>query len=119
MSVNQIAVIGKKGKNFKDVASILADTSTRRKLQTYIDESVVLKTQILDKQQSLKTLRDSAADELGIEPKMFNSLVSMFFNNNFEEKQQEVERMEAVLTALMNHGLGQISGPRATPGDDE
>jgi len=110
---NQLAVIGKKGKNFKDVTAILNNPSDRRKLQQYLDESVVLKTQILDKQTSIKTLRDSAVDELGIEPKMFTSMVSMLFNNNFEEKQSELERMQEAITSLMNHGMGVIKGPVA------
>ena len=110
---NQLAIIGKKGKNFKDVTAILNNPADRRRLQQFLDESVVLKTQILDKQATIKSLRDSAADQLGIDPKMFTSMVSMLFNNNFAEKQDELERMQEAITSLMNHGIGAIKGPVA------
>lgn len=102
MSKNQLAVIGKKGKNFRDVTEIYNNLAERAKLQNYIDEAVRCKTRILDEQESIKTLRDSAVDELGIEPKMFSTLVSLFFNNNFDQKKAEIEKLEAVIDALMN-----------------
>jgi hypothetical protein len=32
---------------------------------------------------------------------MFNQLVSLFFNNNFEEKRAELEKLEEAISALM------------------
>ena len=89
------------GKQFVDVADILNNPSQRSKLQNYIDEVVRCKQKILDENESIKGLRDSAVEELNIQPKMFNSLVSLFFNNNFEQKREELEQLENTIDALM------------------
>lgn len=108
MAKNQLAVAGKKkGKNFRDVHEILQNPADRTKLQNYVDEAVRCKTRILDEQESIKTLKDSATEELGIEPKMFMTLVSLFFNNNFDQKKAEIEKIEMALEALMlNTSIG-------------
>jgi hypothetical protein len=97
---NQLAKVGKKSQ-FTEITTVLKDTSQRAKLQNYIDEVVRCKTKILDENESIKTIRDAAVEELNIEPKMFNSLVSLFFNNNFEQKREELEKLEAAINALM------------------
>lgn len=88
-------------KKYKDVADIARNPSEMSKLQNYIDEAVRCKTKILDEQESIKTLRESAVSEVGIEPKMFNMLVSMFFNNNFDQKKEELSKLEEALEAIM------------------
>jgi hypothetical protein len=103
MAKNQMVVPGGK-KQFVDIATLLANKADRAKLQNYIDEVVRCKTKILDQNESIKTLRDAAVEELGIQPKMFSSLVSLFFNNNFEEKLDELTRLENAITALMQTG---------------
>lgn len=100
MPKNQLATIGKKNK-FVEITTVLKDTRQRAKLQHYIDEVVRCKTRILDENESIKTLRDAAVEELNIEPKMFSSLVGLFFNNNFEQKREELEKLEAAINALM------------------
>jgi hypothetical protein len=100
MAKNQLAVKGNK-KQFVEVTTVLADPGQRAKLQNYIDEVVRCKTKILDENESIKTLRDSAVEELNIEPKMFSALVSLYFNNNFEQKREELEKLEAAINALM------------------
>jgi hypothetical protein len=91
-------------KAFDDINDILRVTAKRAKLQTYIDEVVRCKTKILDENESIKGLRDSAVEELNIQPKMFNTLVSLFFNNNFEQKREELEQLECALDTLMQAG---------------
>lgn len=98
---NQLAIAGKKGKNFKDVHELLNNPSTRAKLQNYVDEAVRCKQKILEQQESIKTLKDSAVEELGIEPKMFGTMVSLYYNNNFDEKKAEIEKMDLALDAIM------------------
>lgn len=100
MPKNQLANVGKKS-NFIEVTTLLRDSAQRAKLQNYIDEVVRCKTKILDENESIKTIREAAVEELNIEPKMFNSLVSLFFNNNFEQKREELEKLEAAINALM------------------
>jgi len=100
MPKNQLVKVGKKNQ-FVEVTTVLKDSAQRSKLQNYIDEVVRCKTKILDENESIKTIRDAAVEELNIEPKMFNSLVSLFFNNNFEQKREELEKLEAAINALM------------------
>lgn len=104
MAQNQLAKVGKKNQ-FAEITTVLRDAAKKARLQTYIDEVVRCKTKILDENESIKSLREAAVDELNIEPKMFNSLVSLFFNNNFEQKREELEKLEAAIDALM-----QVSG---------
>ncbi len=87
MARSQLAVVGKK--QFVEVTTVLADATQRAKLQNYIDEVVRCKAKILDENESIKALRESAVEDLNIEPKMFNALVSTFFNNNFQQKRDE------------------------------
>ena len=104
---NQLATVGKKANKFRDVHEILNNPADRTKLQNYVDEAVRCKTKILDEQESIKTLKESAVEKLGIEPKMFMTLVSLFFNNNFDQKKAEIEKMEMALEALMlNTNIG-------------
>lgn len=106
MAKNQLATTSKP-KRFRDVHEILQNPADRAKLQNYVDEAVRCKTKILDQQESIKTLKDSAVEAVGIEPKMFNTLVSLFFNNNFDQKKEEIEKIEMALEALMlNTSIG-------------
>lgn len=102
MARSQLAVVGKKNQ-FVEVTTVLSDASKRAKLQNYIDEVVRCKAKILDENESIKALRESAVEELNIEPKMFNNLVSLFFNNNFQQRQEELERLSAAIDALMQN----------------
>lgn len=99
MPKNQLAAPGRK--QFTDVADILKNPSQRSKLQSFVDETVRCKTKILDENESIKGIREAAVEELGIQPKIFNSIVSLFFNNNFEQKREELEQMETVIETLM------------------
>lgn len=101
MAKNQLAVSNKK-KQFIEVTTIIKDPGLKARLQNYIDEIIKCKTAILDQNESIRVLRDSAVDELNVEPKMLNTLVGLFFNNNFEQKQQEMERIDAAIRALLN-----------------
>ena len=94
-------------KPFADVSDILKNEMKRKKLQSYIDEVVRCKQKILDENESIRALRESAVDELEIQPKMFNSLVSLHFNNNFEEKREEIEQLDCAIELLL-----QLDGPK-------
>lgn len=96
---NAVALKGG-SKQSADITTILKDPSQRGRLQNYIDEAVRCKIKIADEQESIKGLREAAIDDLNIEPKMFNTLVTLFFNNNFEQKKAEIEKIEAAINAL-------------------
>lgn len=95
-------------KKFSDINDILKSEAKAKKLQAFIDEVVRCKQKILDENESIRALRESAVDELEIQPKMFNALVSLHFNNNFEEKREEIEQLDCAI----DHMLRQVNGPQ-------
>ena len=108
MAKNQLAVPGKK-KSFTEISDIIKNPSSHAKLKSYIDEAVNAKIKILDQNEAIKGLRDSAVEELGLQPKMFNFLVSLLFNNNFDEKLAEIGEQETAIEGLMQTGPSKSS----------
>ena len=105
MARNELAPKGKK--QYLSTTTILQDAGLRAKLQNYIDETLICKTAILDKQESIKTLRQTACDDLDMDPKMFSQLVSLYHNNNFDQKLADLEELEEVINTLLKKGIGQ------------
>lgn len=99
MAKNQL-VKGSGKKQFLEVSTILQNDEMRAKLQNFVDEVLREKSAILDKQESIKVLREQAVETLNIEPKMFNNIVSLYFNNNFEQKADELEKLTQVIELL-------------------
>lgn len=93
-------VVTTKAKQFVETSTILQDPGMRSKLQNYIDEILRCKTKILDEKESIKTLEETAVDELNIEPKMLKHIVGLYHNNNFQEKHDELERLTHVIELL-------------------
>lgn len=89
-----------KGKAYVETSTILQDPGMRSKLQNYIDEILRCKVKILDEQESIKTLQETAVDELNIDPKMFKHIIGLYHNNNFTEKLDELERLTQVIELL-------------------
>ena len=100
MAKNQLVPGGKK--QFVEIATVLQSPELKGKLQGFVDEVLKEKAAILDKQESIKVLRDRAVETLNIEPKMFNNIVSLYFNNNFEQKHDELEKLTQVIELLTN-----------------
>ncbi len=100
MAKNQLVVPGKK-KQFTEMSDIIKNPSKLSKLKSFIDEAVNDKIKILDRNESIKRLREEAVNELGIQPKMFSFLVSLMFNNNFDEKLAEIGEQETAIEALL------------------
>lgn len=101
---------GKK-KSFVEIGTILKSPALKSKLQNYIDEILRSKSKILDEQEHIRGIRDAAIDDLSIEPKMLNALVGMFFNNNFDQKLEELNKLEEAIRL--------IQGPQLTNDSDE
>lgn len=90
----------------RDIASILNNSADRAKLENFVDEAVRCKMKIADEQESIKGLREEAVEKTGIEPKMFNIWLSLKFNNNYTEKQTEVEKVETLIEMLLMNSKG-------------
>lgn len=99
MAKNELAT-KKRGKEFTDVNQILKTPAQRAKLQNFVDEAVNVKLQIAAKQEEIKSLRSSCSEDLNIDPKVFNDLVSLHYNNNFDQKKAEVDKWEEILHTL-------------------
>lgn len=99
----------KNKKNFRSVPEIMRDPATAAKLQNYIDEAVRSKIKILDEQESIKTLRQSAVDAVAIDPKQFSLLVSMSFNNNYETKKAELEEQIEAIDSIQGGSITHAS----------
>ena len=102
MAKNALATGGKK--QFVEVTTIIKSEPQRARLQGYIDEVLRCKVKILDHNEAIKGIQEAAIDDLNIDPKMFKQLISLFFNNNFSQKKEELERLEAAINALMQVG---------------
>lgn len=99
MAKNAVAT-KKRGKEWTDITQILKTPAQRAKFQNFIDEAVAVKISIAQKQEEIKTLRSSCAEDLNVDPKVFNDFVSLHYNNNFDQKKQEVDRWEEILHTL-------------------
>lgn len=86
---------------YNDITTILRGENTKQELQCFIDETVRCKMKIMQEQDAIRAIREAAVEKLGIEPKMFNTLVGLFFNNNFMEKKEEINRLDSAIDALL------------------
>lgn len=87
------------------IDEILNNSKDRAVLQNFLDEAVRCKFRIADEQESIKAMREEAIEKTGIEGKMFNALVALFYNNNFDEKRAEIDKLETAIEMLtMNKG---------------
>ena len=85
----------------RPIEDILNNLSDRAKLQNFLDEAVRSKSRIAGEQEQLKAIRDAAVEAVGIEGKMFNQLTALFYNNNFSEKQAELEKLDTAIEMLL------------------
>lgn len=84
----------------RPLENILANPSDKSKLMNLIKEAVDSKTRISSEMDHLKTLKDTAVEELGLKPKRFNELVKTAYDQSFAERVQELNELEFALTAL-------------------
>jgi len=87
-------------KKYTDVADIIASKANKVQLQTFVDEVIKAKERIKLESEHIKDVREAAVDKLNIDPKRFNGLVKMFFNNDFLETRSECEDTIDVIDAF-------------------
>lgn len=81
----------------RNIIDILNNSSDRAKLQNFIDEAVRCKIKIADENESIKVLREEAMDKIGVNPKDFNNMLKLFYNNNFSEVQEQIQTLESII----------------------
>lgn len=85
---------------FVSIEAILANTSDKSKLLTFIEEGVRCRLRIADENEAIKGLREEAAEKLGLEPKLFNQLVKVAFNSSYTETKAEISALESAIEIL-------------------
>lgn len=98
----------------RDIGSILANPSDSAKLKGFLDEAVRCRVRMDDERLSLRGITEEANNQIGIENKLFNSLVRVLHQNSFDKTKEEVENLDIALEAL--HGK---LGPSATAVDSQ
>ena len=86
------------------IEDIVNNPSDRAKLQNFLDEAVRCKIRMKDEQDSISAMREDALIQLGCAPKMFAALVNIEFNQNFSEKQAELDALDTAIELLFMNG---------------
>jgi hypothetical protein len=108
MPKKDLAVTGEKAKSkkFREIEDIMRDPAMRGKLMSLIDEAVNAKTRIAAEQATIKDLRDTALEDLGLKPALFNQHVALAYNNDYTDRKEALEQSLTLVEILM----GQIEG---------
>jgi uncharacterized protein YpuA (DUF1002 family) len=104
---------GKK-KEFTAAAAILRDPARRSRLMNAVDSTIAYKNDIADAQADIKQVREDIVNDVNIDPKQFNAIVTLYAKDNFEEKSKEISTLEDIIHALM-----QVSGSDSEGNDSE
>jgi hypothetical protein len=92
----------KKKKSYKDINVVLNNRADRAKLQNLIDEAVKYKQEIFSKNEEIKLLKETAADDLSVDPKDFNCLVKMTYNNDFKKVRETAEKTIDMVEGILS-----------------
>jgi hypothetical protein len=87
---------------FVSIETIWNNPNDRAKLQGYIDEAVRCKLLIADQNESIKGIKEVAAEEIGLQPKLFSSLVSISLNHSYLEKKDEIDQLDSAISMLFD-----------------
>lgn len=80
--------------------AIIANPSDKSKLQGFIKTGVDSMIRAAAEKDHIKSIRDTAKEEIGLDPKMFNFLVKEDFNNAFSATKADLAEKEFALEAL-------------------
>jgi hypothetical protein len=87
---------------FRSIEDIFKDPVTRSKLNNCIDEAVICKQKIQSHQEAIKAIRDTAREDLCLDPKVFNFYVSMVYNNDYAARKAGVDQLSALIESVMS-----------------
>lgn len=95
-----------KSSKFRDISEIMSQPRMKALLSTYVDEAVNCKTRIGVEQETIKAIREKALDELGLKPAVFNTYVTMVFNNDYVQRKDKLEELlDLVDQVMLDHNL--------------
>jgi hypothetical protein len=84
----------------REIEDILSNPSDKAKLQGFIDEAARCKQLIADQNESIKGIREVAVEEIGINPKLFNSLVKVSFDGSSMETKATINSLDTAIAIL-------------------
>lgn len=90
-----------KSTKFREIREIMQQPSMKAKLTSYVDEAVKCKGKIAFEQETIKQIRDSALDELGLKPAVFNQYVAMVYNNDYVQRKDKLEELVELIDFVM------------------
>lgn len=90
-----------KTSKFRDIGSIMKDAPAKAKLSNLVDEAVACKAAIALQQENIKVLREEAKDKLGLNPKLFNAYASAAFNNDYQQRKDNLDEQVSLLEFIM------------------
>lgn len=96
----------RKSEKFRDISEIMANPRLKAMLNSFVDEAVKCKSNIAVQQEILKGYKESAQEELGLKPAVFNAYVAMTFNNDYLQRKDKLqELMDLVDNVMLDQNL--------------
>jgi len=97
----------KANSKYRDINDILKDPVAKNKLNILVDDALKEKVKIQNSQQTIKQLRETAA-EMGVMPQLFNTWLAMSFNNDYTTRRDNLSRQLDLIDMVMGNGGGFI-----------
>jgi hypothetical protein len=69
----------------------------QKQLKKIIDEGVMIKQEVKDRQDSLKDLVKDFADKTGMKTKEINKAIAAKFKDNLQDMKEETQKVEDIL----------------------
>ena len=69
----------------------------QKQLKKIIDEGVMIKQEVKDRQDSLKDLVKDFADKTGMKAKEINKAIAAKFKDNLQDMKEETQKVEDIL----------------------
>ena len=83
------------------IDKVLNDDNLKKQLEGFIEEAILVQTEIATQKDSLKNIRDEAKDSIGITPRMLMKLVRLKTGqSSLEGAEKELEDLRLLLDAL-------------------
>lgn len=90
-----------KSSKFREISEIMAQPRMKALLSSFVDEAVKCKNNIAVQQDILKGYRESALNELGLKPAVFNAYVQMVHNNDYLQRKDKLQELIDLVDQVM------------------
>lgn len=96
-----VPATARKSEKFRDISEIMAQPRLKAMLNSFVDEAVKCKSNIAVQQEILKGYKESAQEELGLKPAVFNAYVTMTFNNDYIQRKDKLQELMDLVDHVM------------------